>query len=360
VRAVDTLARIGGDEFVVLMNAVDQPEHCHVLADKLLAAIDEPLELEGNRLHIRTSIGMALYPQHGSDGKTLMKCADMAMYSAKAAGRNTARFFHPAMSEQAEQRMQMEIALREAIEQDQFQLHYQAKFDARSGHVVGYEALLRWRHPQWGPVPPDRFIPVAEDAGLIGAIGAMVIAKACAQLADWERQGFGWQTVAINVSVRQLEHDDLIGLISMELQRHGVPYPCLQVEVTESVLVAQPEQTLPVLRRLRELGVKVAIDDFGTGHSSLAYLYRLPVDVLKIDRTFVQHMGQDDSALAVVRTILSLSQTLHLQTVAEGVETEQQADLLRQAGCDVFQGYLFARPEPAANIEAGWVAQPVH
>ncbi len=355
LRASDTLARIGGDEFVVLMNDVADGHDCSLLASKLTDAIARPLDLDASRIHVRTSIGIALFPDDGEDAKGLMKCADMAMYAAKAAGRNTCRFFQRALSERAEQRMQMEMALREAIEQGQFQLHYQAKV-AADDTVQGYEALLRWCHPTWGNVPPDRFIPVAEDAGLIVAIGEWVVAQTCAQLARWHRAGHGWKNVAINVSAHQLENDDLGALILRETQRHGVPCSALEIEVTESVVVAQPEKTLPLLRGLREMGLTIAIDDFGTGHSSLAYLRRLPVDVLKIDRAFVQDMDGDEDAHAIVRTILGLSRTLALRTVAEGVETEQQALLLKEAGCDLLQGYLFARPEPAAAVEATWLS----
>lgn len=356
LRATDTLARIGGDEFVVMMNDVADGHDCSLLASRLIEALRAPLDLDASRIHVRTSIGVALYPDDGGDAQSLMKCADMAMYAAKAAGRNTCRFFQHALSERAEQRLQMEMALREAIERGEFQLHYQAKIDAADGRTRGYEALLRWQHAEWGNVPPDRFIPIAEEAGLIGVIGEWVIAQACAQLARWYRNGHGWQNVAINVSAHQLENEDLGALIRRETQRHSVPCTALEIEVTESVVVAQPEKTLPLLRGLRDMGLTIAIDDFGTGHSSLAYLRRLPVDVLKIDRAFVQDMDNDENAQAIVRTILSLSRTLALRTVAEGVETERQAELLRASGCDLLQGYLFARPEPATAVEASWRA----
>lgn len=354
LRTSDTLARLGGDEFVVVMNDIRDSEDCAVLAAKVLREISTPFDLDESRIHVRSSVGIAIYPDDGRDVQTLMRNADMAMYAAKSAGRDTFRFFHATLSEDAHRRMEMEAALQDAIAMNQLSLHYQPKVAPTSGRVEGYEALLRWQLPPRGFISPDNFIPVAEDSGLIRSIGAWVVAEACAQIARWHQQGFGWQHVAINVSAKQLLQDDLLEIIRVETRRQAVPPDLLEIEVTESVLVSKPEQAIHVLQNLRTMGVTVAIDDFGTGHSSLAYLRRLPVDVLKIDRAFVQDSVEDAHAQAIIRMILALSKTLDLKVVAEGVETQEQADLLHAGGCDLLQGYLFAHPAPAVTLEAGW------
>lgn len=355
LRASDTLARLGGDEFVILMNEVSDGQDCSILANKLLAALARPVDVPGSRLYVRASLGISVFPDDGGNTESLMKNADMALYAAKAAGKNTFAFFHPTMSALAEQRLELEVALREAIADQQLSLHYQAKVDARSGLSRGYEALLRWQRPGHGYVSPERFIPVAEDSGLIDPIGNWVIAEACRQIAAWHRQGHGWQQIAVNVSAKQLLHDDLARLIEQAARDHDIRPGLLEIEVTESVVMSRPEKTMPILKALREMGVTIAVDDFGTGHSSLAYLRRLPIDVMKIDRAFVHEAEHDETAQAIIRTIVTLSKTLNLKVVAEGVETEAQVSMLRDTGCDMLQGYFFARPLAAADIENQWL-----
>ncbi|WP_052348218.1 putative bifunctional diguanylate cyclase/phosphodiesterase [Imhoffiella purpurea] len=354
LRASDTLVRLGGDEFVILMAGLDRPGDAAVLAHELLDSFAQPFELPSHRIHMRTSLGIAIYPDDGTNPDVLMKNADMALYAAKSAGRNAFHFFRPVFAEQARRRLELELALREAVDRRELSLHYQPKVAASDHSVVGFEALLRWNRGEEGFVPPDRFIPVAEDCGLIGQIGAWVLAEACGQVARWHREGHGWQRVAINVSARQLAHDDLVGMIREECGRQEISPRLLEVEVTESCVMANPEQTGPILKGLRDMGVSVAIDDFGTGHSSLAYLRRLPVDVIKIDRSFIREAGEDASAEAIVKTIVDLSRTLDMGVVAEGVETFEQAEMLAGIGCGILQGYCFARPMPASEIERRW------
>jgi len=354
LRASDTLVRLGGDEFVVLMADLHQPADAVVLAHELLDAFTHPFELPNNRMHVRSSLGIAIYPDDGTDPDVLMKNADMALYAAKAAGRNTYHFFQPIFADQASQRLELELALREAMERQELSLYYQPKVTASDHAFLGFEALLRWNRGEQGFVPPDRFVPVAEDCGLIGQIGGWVLAEACAQIARWHRAGHGWRKIAINVSVRQLVHDDLAGMIRIECERQGISPTLLEVEVTESCVMANPGQTSPILAALRAMGVTVAIDDFGTGHSSLSYLRRLPVDVIKIDRSFVHEAVEDAGAEAIVKTIVNLSKTLGIGVVAEGVETLEQAEMLARMECDVLQGYCFARPMPGDEIERRW------
>lgn len=345
-----TLARVGGDEFVVLMEDIRDPADCAVLADRLLATFHEPFEFPEARIVLRSSLGIAVFPRDGDAVVELLRNADMALYAAKAAGRNTYAYFDARLAEQARQRLDLELALREAIQRRELSLHYQAKVGAHDGQILGFEALLRWHRTDGGTVPPDRFIPVAEESGLIGEIGGWVIAETCRQIAAWARQGKGWQRVAVNVSARQLLGEDLVELIRRETSLHGIDTSLLEIEVTESFIMSNPKQSLAILRDLRQMGLTIAIDDFGTGYSSLSYLRRLPADVLKIDRSFVQEATSDRSVRAIIETIVSLSRTLGMSIVAEGVETAAEADLLRNAGCDVLQGYLFAKPTTAEEV----------
>jgi len=350
IRSYDTLARLGGDEFVILLRGVGDGRHCARVAEAVLEELQKPIEVLSHRLYISGSIGISMFPEDGTDGNTLMKNADTAMYEAKGAGRNTFRYFQAEMYEQTRHRRELESELRLAIDQGELELHYQAKVGAASSQVVGYEALLRWKSPQRGMVPPDEFIPLAEESGLIGRLGEWVIDRACRQIADWHAAGQGWQRVAINVSARQLLSDDVAGYLREAIQREGVPPHLIEVELTESVLMSRPDSAADALRTLKALGVTVAIDDFGTGYSSLAYLRRLPIDVLKIDRSFVVEAEADANGQAIIQTILMLGKTLNLVVVAEGVETARQADLLRTLGCDLLQGYYFARPLPSEQI----------
>ncbi|MDD5248066.1 MAG: EAL domain-containing protein [Rhodocyclaceae bacterium] len=349
LRSMDTVARMGGDEFVVLFEDLSEPEHCASLATDIIADVAQPLDIQGNDISIGASLGIACFPEDGDDALALMKHADTAMYAAKAEGRGTYRFFRADMMELASLRLQLEIELRHAIANGELELYYQPKVCVDSGANCGVEALVRWHHPVRGLVSPADFIPVAEESDLIIDIGDWVINEACRQSAAWQALGLT-PTIAVNVSAKQLRQNTLVERIVATAERHGIPPSRLQVEVTESLVMADPKQASALLHRLREIGVTVAIDDFGTGYSSLSYLRRLPIDVIKIDRSFVMNADRVEEDAQIVRTIIALAQALKMTVVAEGVETEAQAALLRSLGCTAVQGYLYARPGPAAQV----------
>lgn len=357
IRSTDTLARLGGDEFVVLLSAISQRDDCALLAGKLMRALEQPIDISGASLYANTSIGIAIYPDNGTTIDVLMKNADMALYAAKAAGKNRFDYFQIAMSKKAAVRRELETALRKALTNDELSLHYQPQIDAKTGLTSGFEALVHWERPGHGFVHPDLFIPIAEESGLIEALGQSVIDQACQQMAIWHQAGYGWQKIAVNVSARQLIQPDLASLIAGSMERHHLPRGFLEIEVTESVVMANPEKTLPLLNEIRNMGIRIAIDDFGTGHSSLAYLRHLPIDIMKIDRAFVHEAEQNPISQAIIRSIVSLSRALNLTVVAEGVESREQADMLREAGCDQLQGFYFARPMDAAAIDGQWLGQ---
>ena len=349
LRSMDTVARMGGDEFVVLFEDLSEPEHCAALATDIIAEVAQPLDIRGNDIRIGASLGIACFPEDGDDALALMKHADTAMYAAKAEGRGTYRFFRAEMMELASLRLKLESELRHAIANDELVLYYQPKVCVESGNNCGVEALVRWRHPVRGLVSPADFIPVAEESDLIIDIGDWVLNEACRQSAAWQTLGLT-PTIAVNVSAKQLQQNTLVERITALAEHHGIPPSRLQIEVTESLVMADPKQASALLHRLREIGVTVAIDDFGTGYSSLASLRRLPIDVLKIDRSFVMNADRVDEDAQIVRTIIALAQALKMTVVAEGVETEAQAALLRSLGCTAFQGFLYARPSPADQL----------
>ncbi|MGE5472428.1 MAG: PAS domain S-box protein [Bacteroidota bacterium] len=353
LRAMDTVARLGGDEFVILMEDLGKASHCASLAEQLIAEIRLPMQLQGHTVEIGASMGMAFFPEDGGDPLELMKRADLAMYAAKAAGRNTYRFFQEEMLERTSRRLNMEIDLRRAIADGSLELHYQPKVSLCSGRPVGVEALVRWRHPVHGLLPPAEFVPLAEESGLIVALGDWVLDEACRQAAIWHEQGRALP-IAVNVSARQLDSGDLVERISNLIGRYRITARDLEIELTESTVMANPAGAIVLLARLRALGVTVAVDDFGTGYSSLAYLRRLPIDVLKIDRSFVMDADRDDEDAQIVRTIVALGQTLRLTLVAEGIENEAQAALLKGLGCDIAQGYYYSPPLTAGDL-AGWL-----
>ncbi len=357
VRAGDTVSRLGGDEFVVVLNGLDSVhEAAHIVHERLIPRVRQPHPVEGAELHVSCSVGIAVYPDDATDIDVLMRHADTAMYQAKAGGKDKAQFFAAEMTERAEKRMQLEAHLRHAVAQNQLQLHWQPRVDAASGAMAGVEGLLRWQHPELGMVSPVEFIPLAEDSGLIVPIGAWVIEAACAQIAAWRDAGLPPFFVSINLSARQLRDDGLIDIVSTQMRRHGVPPGQLELELTESMVMDKAESNLRQLHALRELGVGLAIDDFGTGYSSLAYLNRFPITKLKIDRSFVHDMLGDPTDRAITMAIIGQGHALGLQVVAEGVELPAQASVLRDAGCDELQGYLFGRPMPAAALSL-WIGE---
>jgi EAL domain-containing protein (putative c-di-GMP-specific phosphodiesterase class I) len=312
--------------------------------------LGEPLLVEGQELHVTASLGIALHPRDGASGELLLKYADTALYEAKGEGRNTYRFFSPEMNAQAHGRLRMENDLRRAVERGELVLHYQPQLDLATGEVTAVEALLRWCHPLRGLVPPNAFIPLAEETGLVLGIGDWVLREACRQLAQWQQEGIGALRMAVNISARQLQRPGLDAAVRAALAETGVSPHCLELEITESSVMLDPAHARSVLQSLRELGVQLSIDDFGTGYSSLAYLKRLPLDRLKIDRSFIHGIPADGDDAAIVETIIVMTHKLGLRVIAEGVETlEQRLQLIRQ-GCDEMQGFLLAEPVPAAQL----------
>jgi len=344
------IARLGGDEFTVLLDAISHPQDAAKVARRILKEIASPFSLEGGELVVTTSVGISVFPDDAGDAKALLKNADSAMYRSKELGRNTYQFFAKEMNTETFDKLTMEGELRRALEHGQFELHYQPKLDVRGGRVVGVEALVRWRHPKRGMLPPADFIPLAEESGLIVQVGEWVLDAACRQLKDWRGHGLGDVNVAINLASPSLQQPDLVGRVAAVLRQFGVRPEQLTVEATESILLRDAAGTVSTLTQLRGLGVRISIDDFGTGYSSLSYLRRFPIDQLKIDRSFVKEMTENAHDSAICSAIISLGRGLELEVVAEGVETTRQAHALTLQGCHLMQGYLFGRPAPAEEI----------
>jgi diguanylate cyclase (GGDEF)-like protein/PAS domain S-box-containing protein len=348
VRETDTVSRQGGDEFLIALTALHGTEAVTSVSEKILQVMAQPFNIENHTLACTFSIGIALYPEDGNDFDTLLLKADTAMYHAKDAGRNTARFFTAQMNIDTHERFRMQNCLRQAIERHELQLHYQPQVDLASGRITGAEALLRWTSAELGSIPPGRFIPLAEESGLIIPIGEWVLRDACRQAAAWRADGLPELTVAVNISPLQFKRGDPVALISQILAETNLPAWCLELEITESLLIQDMEDVLGKLLRLTALGVRIAIDDFGTGYSSLSYLKRFPIDKLKIDQSFIREMATDPDIAAIVHVIIEFGRILKLKTIAEGVENTQQLALLTHHGCASVQGYLFGRPMPAA------------
>ncbi|WP_157606747.1 EAL and GGDEF domain-containing protein [Sedimenticola selenatireducens] len=344
MREEDTVARIGGDEFIVLLESVGEPTHVVVAAEKILENFASPFQLHEREVFISPSIGISIYPRDGSDCGSLLRNADTAMYRAKEAGRNGFAFYTEEMTAQAVQRVLLESKLRKALELDELLLHYQPQLDMESGKLIGAEALLRWQQPEMGLIPPDRFIPLAEENGLILPIGEWVLHTACRQAKKWLEQGLAFGRISVNIATPQIQRGDLVRLVGQVLRETGLPSHCLELEVTESVIMEDFDQAIAVLEGLRALGVRLAMDDFGTGYSSLANLKRLPIEQLKIDQSFVRDIPDDSDDMAITRAVIALGISLQLEVIAEGVETEQQRQFLLQEGCRLGQGYLFQRP----------------
>jgi predicted signal transduction protein with EAL and GGDEF domain len=344
VRDSDILARLGGDEFVVALTDVDDATAAARVADKLLHALAERYRIGENELHSTASIGVAFYPDDGKDGETLMKNADTAMYHAKSQGRNTVQFFTAEMNQAAVKRLMLDQDLRVAVENRQFELHYQPQLDSREGRIVGVEALVRWRHPRDGLVLPSDFIPIAEETGLILPLGDWALDEACRQLRAWRDVGIQSLTMAVNLSAHQLHSPVLLAQVVRALEKYGLAGADLELEITESVAMHDPDASISQLRALRNLGVRLSIDDFGTGYSSLSYLKLLPIHTLKLDKSFVRDIETDVNDVAICTATIALAHSLGLAVMAEGVETAAQRLLLASHQCDFMQGYLFSRP----------------
>jgi diguanylate cyclase (GGDEF)-like protein len=346
VRESDIVARLGGDEFAILQLGVSTPREAAALARRIVRIVGQPYEVDGHRATIGTSIGITLIPSDGMHQVQVLKNADLALYRAKQDGRGTWRFFEQAMDDQAKARREMEVDLRSALSLGQFELHYQPVVCARRRTVTGFEALLRWRHPTRGIVPPSAFIPVAEEIGLVVPIGAWVLNTACAEATNWPDH----LRVAINLSPIQFRGQSLVDTVTDVLQSSGIASQRLELEITESVLLQDNERTKSILKDLRALGTRIALDDFGTGYSSLSYLHSFPFDTIKIDRCFVSELPAREECATIIHAIIGLGKSLHMHTTAEGVETEEQLELLAAAGCTEVQGYYFSKPVPAPSI----------
>ena len=342
IRPTDTLARIGGDEFVMILTSQPQPEKASIVATRIIEALRRPFQVDGHRIEIGASVGVSLYPEDGADADALMRAADAAMYRAKETGRGAVRFYEAAMNAQLQARLQLKQELAGAAGRGELVLHYQPIVSGVTGEVETFEALVRWMHPTRGMVPPMEFIPMAEECGLIDGIGRWVIEAACREAAGWSHP---WR-VSFNVSPRQFRHTDVCAALGDALRAHGIAPARVVVEVTEGILIEDADEAVATLNRLREMGVRIALDDFGTGYSSLSYLQLFQFDKFKIDKSFVRTLGESDRALTLTRTIVNLGHNLGLQVTAEGVETQAQLDILRSLGCDQIQGYLVARPAP--------------
>ncbi|MDR2626290.1 MAG: EAL domain-containing protein [Zoogloeaceae bacterium] len=348
LRGSDTLACLSSDEFVVLLEENINAHNASVVAEKLIDLFMRPFLLKTQEIYITASIGISLFPSDSEDAETLLKHANLAMFKAKQYGRNTYRFYESdnATATDAFEHLALGNALRSAIKRNELLLYYQPQIDISAKKLIGVEALVRWRHPELGLVPPGRFIPIAEDSGIITEIGAWVLHTACAQMGIWRRQGFEVPRMAVNLSMQQLERANLVELVRQELEETGLQANQLELEVTESILMRQIGQALKILNELEQLGVCIAIDDFGTGYSSLAYLSRLPVHRLKIDYSFVRDIGKSNSSEIITRTIIALGENLGLEIIAEGVERQEQEDFLRREGCLLTQGFLYDQPIP--------------
>jgi diguanylate cyclase (GGDEF)-like protein/PAS domain S-box-containing protein len=351
VRKADTIARLGGDEFVILLERLNIPGEATTLANKIVAAMRQPFTLHDSELHVGCSIGITLYPEDGTDAVTLLKNADTAMYRVKDAGRDGYRKFSPDLSEAADEKLTLENALRLAVREGRLELHYQPIIDLRRQRIIAVEALARWPHPERGMIPPDQFIPLAEESKLILPLGAWVAHEAVTQYVRWRDQGIAPDYISINASGMQLFHPGFADMLFELLRLHNVDGRHLQVELTENVLMRDINSCRHILDRLRDHGIRIAIDDFGTGYSSLAYLKQLPIDDLKIDRSFVRDIPGDVNDCAIAEAIIGLARNLGLETVAEGVETTAQEEFLTRVGCSKVQGYHYARPLTAAGFE---------
>ncbi|MDE2366533.1 MAG: EAL domain-containing protein [Betaproteobacteria bacterium] len=370
LRVTDMVARLGGDEFGCILVTPDGSGDAGVVASKIRESLRQPFDVQKNSIIVTASIGISVYPADSPDADTLVKNGDTAMYRSKKAGRDTYRFFTAEMNTRAMQKLEQENALRKALERNEFVLHYQPKVELLKGEITGVEALIRWDRPGYGFVPPSEFISVLEQTGLIGQVGAWVLETACKQIAEWRQAGIGEIPVSINVSGRQfsqitLKRDVLRvieennvhpQLLEFELQteralrENSIDSDLLELELTESSLMTHARKTIGVLKRLKMLGIRISVDDFGTGYSSLAYVKRFPIDVLKIDRSFVMDITTNPADAAITTAIIDMAHSLDVRVVAEGVETAEQLDFLRERGCDEIQGYYFARPLPAAEI----------
>jgi EAL domain-containing protein (putative c-di-GMP-specific phosphodiesterase class I) len=352
VRSDDTVGRLSGDEFAIVLSRVAAPEDAATVAQKIVDELNLPFQLEGAELFVTASIGITVYPNDSEEQDALIRNADVAMYRAKERGRNNYQFYTPEMNRRTREMLNMEGELRRALERDEFVMHYQPKVSLATGQITGVEALLRWRHPERGLVPPGDFIPLLEETGLIVQAGERVLELVCEQINCWGRAGIEPLPVAVNLSARQFLAPDLAGSIRRVLEAHHVNPGLLEVEITESAIMTNADEAIRTLETLEALGVKTSVDDFGTGYSSLGYLKRFPLYALKIDRSFVRDITTDPDDATITQAVISMAHSLQLKVIAEGVETEAQLEFLERYGCDEVQGFLYSKPIPGDECGA--------
>jgi diguanylate cyclase (GGDEF)-like protein len=352
VRDIDTVARLGGDEFVLIITQSPDRDAAQGVASRIIEVMQASVRIAGVEIHTSPSIGIAFYPQDAATMETLLAHADAAMYYAKQQGRNNFQCFTPRMNRATHEKVRLESDLHTALDQQQFELHYQPKVKTATGVMHGAEALLRWTHPVHGPISPATFIPVAEECGLIGAIGAWVVREACRQARAWQLDGLPPLRVAVNLSASQFRQGNIVTMIRDALDAAGLEARFLEVELTESAVMIDPEESIAILEKLSTMGVLVSLDDFGTGYSSMSYLRRFPIDKLKIDRGFINEVMSRPEDASIVRAIVSLAHSLKLKVVAEGVESAEQLEFLKTLGCDQYQGFHFSPALPAPQFEA--------
>jgi diguanylate cyclase (GGDEF)-like protein len=350
LREIDTVARIGGDEFIIILSSVNDREDISRLSDKILKSLIIPFELREHELFITTSLGICVYPDDGHDTEDILKKADIAMYHSKAMGRNNVQFYNNNMDQNASRRFVISNSLRRGLEQKEFRVHYQPKVDITSGRIIAMEALVRWQHPELGLLSPGEFIQLAEENGLIMQLGEWVLREACLQNVRWQSEGIMDLRVAVNLSGYQLQHSALLATIRNVLKDTGMSPDYLELEITESVIMQNADFAVSILSTLTDLGIHISIDDFGTGYSSLAHLKRFSVNTLKIDKSFVRDVDLSSTDAAIATAIIAMGNSLKLNVIAEGVETQSQYDFLKFNNCDQVQGFLFCRPLPADEL----------
>lgn len=354
VREVDTVARFGGDEFTIVVSNLERPADVEVVAAKVLESLQKPYLIDGHELFAMASIGISIYPEHGEDIDALIKKADIAMYEAKGQGGDRYLVYDSSMDQNSHKRLLLENGLRKALIRDEFRLVYQPKVDIVSGQITAMEALIRWDHPEFGLVKPDEFIPLAEETGIIVSIGEWVLDRACRQNMEWITQGVAQIRVAVNISGYHLQQADFVSRLEKIVAATGMPFDLLEIEITESVIMQNPDFTIGVLNQIQAMGINISVDDFGTGYSSLAHLKRFSVNTLKIDKAFVRDLESNQTDAAITSAIIAMGNSLNLKVIAEGVETEGQYTFLQEAMCDEIQGYLISRPIPPERV-AGFI-----
>ena len=357
IRKEDSLARLGGDEFTILMEDIHKTGNAALLGEKILTTLAEPIYVDNHTFYVTGSVGISLYPQDATEMDKLLMYADTAMYKAKNAGKNNVQFYNAEMTDMAVEHVAMQSSLRNALKEEEFIVYYQPQMNVKTSKQIGVEALIRWRHPTLGLILPSKFIPIAEKTGLIVSIDLWVMKTAMRQMAQWYKKGLNPGILALNLSIKQLHQKDFISQFKGMLLETGCNSDCLELEVTESQIMDHPEDAILLLNKLKNMGIRLAIDDFGTGYSSLSYLKRLPLDKLKIDKTFIQGLPNNEEDVGIAQAIIALAKSLKLSIIAEGVETKEQRDFLLENGCDNIQGYVFEKPMPADEMEATLLAK---